>query len=67
LEQEELAEGSRAADALGARVVEIVEVPMLPGVGEKERKLVILEKLRETPTQYPRRSGVAARRPLGAG
>jgi hypothetical protein len=40
---------------------------MLPAVGEKERKLVILEKLRETPTQYPRRSGVAARRPLGAG
>jgi 16S rRNA (guanine527-N7)-methyltransferase len=67
LEQEELAEGSRAADALGARVVEIVEVPMLPAVGEKERKLVILEKLRETPAQYPRRSGVAARRPLGAG
>jgi 16S rRNA (guanine527-N7)-methyltransferase len=67
LGQEELAEGSRAADALGARVVEIVEVPMLPAVGEKERKLVILEKIRETPAQYPRRTGVAARKPLGAG
>ena len=67
LEQEELAEGSRAADALGARVVETVEVPMLPAVGEKERKLAILEKIRETPAMYPRRSGVAARRPLGSG
>jgi len=67
LEQEELAEGSRAADALGAQVEEFVEVPMLPAVGEKERKLAILEKNRETPAQYPRRSGVAARRPLGAG
>ena len=67
LEQEELAEGSTAADTLGARVVEIVEVPMLPAVGEKERKLAILEKLRKTPARYPRRSGVAARRPLGSG
>jgi 16S rRNA (guanine527-N7)-methyltransferase len=67
LEQEELAEGSRAADALGARVAEIVEVPMLPEIGDKARKLVILEKVRETDTRYPRRSGVAARKPLGAG
>jgi 16S rRNA (guanine527-N7)-methyltransferase len=67
LELEELEEGSRAADALGARVVETVEVPMLPEVGEKERKLVILEKIGETPARYPRRSGVAARRPLGTG
>jgi 16S rRNA (guanine527-N7)-methyltransferase len=67
LEQEELAEGSRAADALGARVVEIVEVSMLPEIGEKERKLVIFEKVQETHPRYPRRSGVAARKPLGAG
>jgi 16S rRNA (guanine527-N7)-methyltransferase len=67
VEQEELAEGRRAADALGARVVEIVEVPMLPAVGKKERKLVILEKIRETSARYPRRPGVAAKRPLGAG
>jgi 16S rRNA (guanine527-N7)-methyltransferase len=67
LEQEELAEGSRAAEALGAQVVEIVEVPLLPTVGEKERKVVVLEKIRETPAAYPRRPGVAAKRPLGAG
>jgi len=67
LEQEELAEGGRAADTLGARVEEIVEVPMLPSIGEKERKVVVLEKIRETPEEYPRRPGVAARRPLGAG
>ena len=67
LGQEELAEGSRAADALGARLEEIVEVPMLPAVVKKERKLVILEKIRETPAAYPRRPGVAAKRPLGAG
>src|SRR5215204_111273 len=63
LEAEELEEGSRAVDTLGASVVEIVKVHMLPEVGEKERNLVILEKLRETPALYPRRAGVAVRRP----
>ena len=38
-----------------------------PKLGEKERNLVILEKVRETPAEYPRRSGVATKRPLGAG
>ena len=67
LEAGELEEGNRAVDALGAEVAQIMEVPMLSEVGEKERSLVILEKVRETPTQYPRRSGLVAKRPLGAG
>jgi 16S rRNA (guanine527-N7)-methyltransferase len=65
LEPEELAEGNRAVDALGAKVAETTRVPMLPEVGEKDRNLVILEKIRETPAQYPRRSGIVAKRPLG--
>ena len=65
LEPEELAEGNRALDALGARVAETLGVPMLPEVGEKERNLVILERIRETPAQYPRRSGIVTKRPLG--
>jgi len=67
LEPAELEEGSRAVAALGAEVAEILKVPKLPEAGEKERNLVILGKLRETPGQYPRRAGVAARRPLGVG
>jgi 16S rRNA (guanine527-N7)-methyltransferase len=65
LEPEELAEGNRAVDALGAKVAETTRVRMLPKVGEKDRNLVILEKIRETPAQYPRRSGIVAKRPLG--
>src|SRR5215213_5171415 len=65
LEAEELAEGNRAVEALGAKVAETTRVPMLPEVGEKERHLVILEKTRETPARYPRRAGVVAKRPLG--
>src|ERR687893_240519 len=65
LDSEELAEGRGALEALGAEVGEIARVPMLPEVGEKERNLVILEKTRETPARYPRRAGIAAKRPLG--
>jgi 16S rRNA (guanine527-N7)-methyltransferase len=67
LDHEELSEGSRAAEALGARIAEIIRVPMLQEIGDKERNLVILEKTRDTPAQYPRRPGTAAKKPLGAG
>jgi len=66
LDPEELAEGNRALDALGAKLTETTRVPMLPEVGEKERNLVILEKIRETPARYPRRPGIVAKGPLGA-
>jgi 16S rRNA (guanine527-N7)-methyltransferase len=65
LEPEELAEGDRAVAALGAKVAATMRVPTLPEVGEKERHLVILEKIRETPARYPRRPGKVAKRPLG--
>jgi 16S rRNA (guanine527-N7)-methyltransferase len=65
LEPEELAEGHRAADALGAKVAGTTRVHMLPEVGKKDRNLVILEKIRETPQQYPRRTGIVGKRPLG--
>ncbi len=67
LEPEELAEGSKAVSTLGGTVAEITRVPMLPEVGDKERNLVILEKIRGTPARYPRRSGIVAKRPLGVG
>ena len=65
LEPEELAEGNKAVDALGAKVAETTTVPMLTEVGEKERNLIILEKIGETPARYPRRPGLVAKRPLG--
>ena len=65
IDGEEYEEGRRAVNALGARVAGIEPVGKLPEVGEKERNLVILEKVRETPRRYPRKVGMAARRPLG--
>jgi 16S rRNA (guanine527-N7)-methyltransferase len=65
LEPEELEEGRAAAGALGAKLVEVRRVPMLEEVGQKERNLVVIQKIRETPARYPRRAGVVARKPLG--
>ncbi|MGH3148830.1 MAG: 16S rRNA (guanine(527)-N(7))-methyltransferase RsmG [Rubrobacter sp.] len=66
LEQGELVEGERAAEALGARISERQEVPWIPEIETKERQLVVLEKVRETPARYPRRPGAAAKKPLGS-
>ena len=65
LQAEELSEGERAAQRLGAKVAEVLQVPHLPEVGPKERHLVILEKMRDTPEKYPRKVGVPAKKPLG--
>jgi 16S rRNA (guanine527-N7)-methyltransferase len=65
LEDEETAEGERAAELLGARVSDLIRVPRLPEIEKKERCLVIIEKLGETPEEYPRKVGVPAKKPLG--
>lgn len=63
--REELEEGKHAARLLGARVVEVVTVPLLEEVRAEHRELVVLEKERETPARYPRKPGMARKRPLG--
>jgi len=61
----EISEGERAAEKLGARVSTLIGVSRLPELEEKERCLVILEKVEETPEEYPRNVGVPAKKPLG--
>ena len=65
LDQEDLSEGERAAEKLGAEVSETRQVPRLPEIGEKHRALVIVRKVGETPNIYPRSVGIPAKRPLG--
>jgi 16S rRNA (guanine527-N7)-methyltransferase len=59
LEDEEAAEGKRAVERLGARVSDLIRVPRLPEIEKKERCLVIIEKVGETPEEYP------PKKPLG--
>jgi 16S rRNA (guanine527-N7)-methyltransferase len=60
-EQEQAAE--RAAAALGLRRVEVHRVTPFPGASDHH--LHVFVKERETPSRFPRRPGVARKRPLG--
>ncbi len=60
---DEEARAARAAAELGLRPVEVREV--VPFAGARSRHLHVFEKVAPTPPRFPRREGVAARRPLG--
>lgn len=59
-------EGRRSAGALGGRMDKEVRVPLLPELDQKQRRLVTLLKVADTPQKYPRKTGQPARRPLGS-
>jgi len=56
-------EGERAAAALGLSPAEIRRVEPYPGA--RDRHLHVRSKVSETPDRFPRRPGMAAKRPLG--
>jgi 16S rRNA (guanine527-N7)-methyltransferase len=58
----EVAEAKRALEVLGGRVVEIVNTS-LP-VEEGVRKIIVVEKIKDTPKQYPRKAGTPSKSPL---
>jgi 16S rRNA (guanine527-N7)-methyltransferase len=62
------AEAHSAANALGllGGTVERIEPVELPGIAET-RYLIVIHKTAATPLQYPRRTGVPSKKPLGGG
>jgi 16S rRNA (guanine527-N7)-methyltransferase len=52
----------KAAKLLGGRLRQVMQVN-LPGVAD-DRYLVVIDKVATTPPQFPRRAGVAAKKPL---
>jgi 16S rRNA (guanine527-N7)-methyltransferase len=54
----------RAASILGLSESRIV--PVLPFPGARNRNLTVMSKLSDTPSRFPRRPGLARKRPLGA-
>lgn len=56
--------GHRAAELLGMEIERIV--PVEPFAGARDRSLVLARKVAETPGRFPRREGMAKKRPLGA-
>lgn len=60
--QEEVAAAQRALNALGGQLAE-VRLVILPGL-EGPRHLVVVQKVRRTPPQFPRQTGIPLKRPL---
>mgnify|MGYP000488117875 CR=1 FL=1 len=58
----EVSDGAIAAEILGMSFAEAV--PVAPYKASTSRNLYLYSKLRETPSRFPRRAGVAAKRPL---
>jgi 16S rRNA (guanine527-N7)-methyltransferase len=60
----EEADGRAAAAALG--MGESATIPVEPFVGSRERHLYLSSKVSPTPAEYPRRAGMARKRPIRA-
>ncbi|MDQ4041740.1 MAG: 16S rRNA (guanine(527)-N(7))-methyltransferase RsmG [Actinomycetota bacterium] len=60
----EEADAAAAARALGLEVEEVLRVE--PFAGARDRHLHVLRKTSPTPDRFPRRAGMAAKRPLAA-
>lgn len=60
----EEADGEAAADELGLACVEVRPVDPFPGADHHH--LYVYSKVRETPSRFPRRAGMARKRPLSS-
>ena len=58
------AAGARAAELLGMSAPEVR--PVRPYPSAEHRHLYLISKVMDTPARFPRRPGIAAKRPLGA-
>lgn len=56
--------GARAAEQLGMEIVD--EIMVAPFKGARDRRLVVARKVTDTPARFPRREGMAKKKPLGA-
>ncbi len=65
LSEEELSKGVAASRELGVKLREVRKVEHQAQLPQKERRLVVLDKVDVTPNRFPRRVGVAKKRPLG--
>lgn len=66
LEGDELLAGRRAAARIGAELHEANRVQLRPELEQKQRHIVVFQKIGPTPSGYPRRVGLAKKRPLGS-
>ncbi len=61
---EELAEAQNAIKTLGATLQIVDSTPLITDAGEEARSLIILQKVSETPSKYPRPYAAILKKPL---
>ena len=64
LEDAELSAGLKVCSQLGIELHEVRQVHYRPSLPQKERSLIVLAKTHTTPNSFPRRTGLAKKRPL---
>jgi len=60
----ELKNSGKAIEVLGGRLKETISYKLPLREGELERNLVVIDKVKGTPENYPRRPGVPVKRPI---
>lgn len=65
LSEEELSQGIEASRQLGTAAREVQEIQYHPRLPHKDRCLILFDKVRLTSGKFPRRPGLAKKRPLG--
>jgi 16S rRNA (guanine527-N7)-methyltransferase len=63
ISDQERTQGENALGILGSGLLEAVRLQ--PFAGARDRWVYLARKIRATPSEYPRRSGIPAKRPLG--
>ena len=66
LEKDELVAGEKAAKRLGAELYRVFPVKLLPVLEQKHREIAVFRKVAPISAGYPRRVGLAKKRPLGS-
>jgi 16S rRNA (guanine527-N7)-methyltransferase len=59
---DELQQSGRAVDIMGGRLKEVI--PVSPELFDDDRRLVVFEKFKPAPEEYPRRPGMPEKRPI---
>jgi len=65
LSEEELSKGIAASHELGIQLGDVREVKYRTQLPQKERRLVVFDKVSTIPGRFPRRVGLAKKHPLG--
>jgi 16S rRNA (guanine527-N7)-methyltransferase len=61
----EIISGNDAIKKLGGSIEEVVDTPIIDAKGDVlSRKIVVIAKISQTPLGYPRKAGLAKKRPL---